>query len=197
MSLQPATIFLEADKIIDYPITLSQIKLQARIDGNGLDAIIQEVHLPAAVSWAEGYLHRSVVSRVWRWGLAGFPRTRLKLPQGKAQSIASIAYVSGGATTTLTGPSTGSPEGTDYQEDLRGDKGAIVMPVVGGDWPDSDSDVPTPVVVTFTAGWTEATTPPEVIQAIVRHIIEAINEGPSDGKSVEYLISPLRLIGWG
>lgn len=149
------SITIDIDEPDDLPLDLELLKKDLRIDSDALDEVIMRQYVPDAVSWAEGFMRRSIMVRTHRWILREFPYCvdqTILLPRGKIQSVASIAYSSGGSITTLTGPTSGSPAGTDYQEDLRGHAGRL-MPARGSSWPEVDCDVPAPVVITFEAGW--------------------------------------------
>jgi hypothetical protein len=159
------------------PIDLTLIKTHCAVDGATLDDNL-EVYLQMAIEWAEGWTKRSVFSRAHKWVLKDFNRDcrqEIRLPRGKTQSVESIEYYSGGTLLTLTGPSSGSPAGTDFQEDLRGDDGAILMPPYGGDWPSVDWDHPAPVTINFTAGWASAEVPRQIIHAILFAISDAVD----------------------
>ena len=201
----PRPLRISWDAITSYPITLQTIKDQLRIDHEQFDPLIMSVHLPAAITWAETETKRSIVSREHRWVLDSFPidrQERLDLPRGKTQSVASIAYVTNGSTTTLTGPST-SPVGTGWVEDLSGDSGGVLMPTQGNSWPSADIDHPNPVTVTFTAGWLAAEIPPDLVAAIIFYIGDAIDL-PSSADLGQYtdlnfkdgLVSRYRLGRW-
>lgn len=154
------------------PIGLDTIKAHLRYDGSMEDALLS-VYARAAISWAEGYMHRTIFSRSHSWTLRDFPRNygraqEIRLPRGKTQSVGSIVYKNGDATTTLLGPSSGSPAGTDWQEDLRGDDGAVLIPAKGQDWPSVDPyDFVGPVVINFVAGWDIGAVPDDIIHAIM------------------------------
>lgn len=157
---------LDVDAIPSLPVSVSDMKNHLRVDLIDDDTLI-ETYIYAATAMVENETHRSIVSREHRWTLADFPQTtyqKIRLPRGKTQSVTSIAYTSGGAVTTLTGPTSGSPAGTDYQESLSGEEGGWLMPNQGESWPSVDLDVLEPVVITFTAGWT--TIPQDINHAI-------------------------------
>lgn len=150
------------------------IRKHVRVDFPDDDDLLQK-YLLAAVNWCEGAIHRTVFRRAHRWILDGFETEYpygMRLPRGKTVSIDSISYSAGGTVTTLKGSSS-SPAGTDYQEDLRGDDGGVVMPNRGASWPSTDSNVPAPVVVTFTAGWVAADLPADLLHAILFAIADA------------------------
>lgn len=165
-------ILLDSDAGV-FPLSLGSIKDMLGVTNGEFDIRIPEVLAPAALTWAEGVTRRSIVNRTHRWGIRDFPRDGIgafRLPLGLAQTVTSIAYSLNNSITTLTGPTSSSPEGTGYQEELRSHLGGIVMPPVGGSWPDVDSDVPTPILVTFTAGWLTDDVPGDILDAMVMHI---------------------------
>lgn len=171
------SIAIDIDEPVGLPLDLETVKSDLRIDPEGdLDSVLVEQYIPDALSWAEGSTRRTILARAHRWILADFPRTRdqvITLPRGKAQSVASIAYSLNGSITTLTGPSSGSPEGTDYQEDLRGTSGRL-MPNRGSSWPSVDCDAIAPVVITFTAGWEVGSIPAPIRRAMTVAVYEAL-----------------------
>lgn len=188
------------------PIDLDLVKEHLAVDGDDSDALILQLTL-AAIRWAEGTMRRTIYAREHTWVLRDFPRDgygEIRLPRGKTQSVASIAYSSGGQTFTLTGPSSGSPGGDDYQEDLRGGNGGVLMPPRSQSWPSTDLDVPAPVVITFTAGYLAAEVPADIVHGLLFAISDAFElRGTGDftvfGRNFEtreILLSPYRLKRW-
>ena len=162
------------------PVSLATVKGMLGILQDDYDEVLADVHIPAAVEWAEGVTRRSIVARTHRWSFKQFPwpdmhdySSSFKLPRGKTQSVESITYSYGGATTTLYGPSSSTP-GTDWREDLGGDNGAILSPAYGRVWPITDWTDPQPVLVTFTAGWTSSQLPAQFVHAIARYCGDAL-----------------------
>lgn len=179
-------------KVDDLPASmpsLATIKTHAAVDGTDLDSIISDVYLPDAILWAEGQMHRTIISRGHRWVLKDFPRDarqEIRLPRGNTTAVESIVYHNNGSTTTLTGPtSSGSPAGTDWREDLRGDEGAVLMPPRGENWPNVDDDHPSPVVITFTAGWSVSAIPAPLIRALGHKVADYIGIRNTEGVPVE------------
>lgn len=159
------------DADTDIPVNLTAIKSLLRISTEIHDDDILDVLLPAAVEWAEGVMHRSILAKTHRWTLPCFPDYgAIVLPRGKTQSVMKIEYSANGTIYTLRGPSSGSPIGTDYQEDLSWDTGGIILPARGAVWPTPDYNVPAPVTITYVAGWTLATVPSEIKRALIRYI---------------------------
>lgn len=151
-------------------ISRTVMNTHLRVD-YGDDDVLLDLYVRAAISWCENALHRTVFERSHRWVLRDFelcyPQA-IRLPRGKTQSVERIEYSSGGEAVTLYGPTgDASPAGADYQEDLRGDDGGVLMPVRGGSWPSVDRDVPAPVVVQFTAGYAADAVPPDLLHGIL------------------------------
>lgn len=170
------SITIDIDEPEDLPLDLETLKTDLRISSDSLDDVIMQQYIPDAVEWAEGVMRRSIIARPHRWIVSEFPcgdDPTIYLPRGKIQSVTSIVYSYNGATTTLRGPSSGSPVGTDYQEDLRGHQGRI-MPNRGESWPSVDDDVPAPVVITFNAGWPAASVPADIKRALTASIFGAM-----------------------
>lgn len=154
--------------VIGSPWLISKdlIKQHARIEISDDDNLL-EIYLKSAITWAEGFTHRTIFQRAHKWTIQEFPCWELRLPCGKTQSVESIAYSVLGVTNYLYGPSSGSPAGTDFQEDLRGDSGALLTPPRTGVWPIADYNVPAPVTINFTAGWAADEVPEDILHAII------------------------------
>lgn len=174
---------LSWDAPVGFPVSLATVKSHLRIEHEEFDPLILEVFLPAAVEWAEGVMHRAIVERTHYWVLSDFPRgidQSIRLTRGKAQSVASIAYTSNNATTTLTGPTSSTP-GTDYREELASDSGGVLFPPYGETWPSVDFEAPAPVLITFVAGWVVADVPADIKHAISMYVSDGLNvNGASD-----------------
>jgi hypothetical protein len=188
------------------PLDLDLVKEHLAVDGDDNDALIESL-IFSAILWAEGAMRRTIYRRSHTWVLRDFPVDdfqEIRLPRGRTVSVESIAYSTGGQTLTLTGPSSGSPGGSDYQEDLRGNGGGVLMPARGSSWPSVDYDVPAPVAITFTAGWESAEVPSDIVQGLLFAISDGFElRGSGDmtqfGRNFEtrnVLISPYRLKRW-
>ncbi len=183
------------------PVDLDLVRDHCAIDGSDFDALLT-AYLFAAIRWAENTTHRSMFQRSHRWVLADFPRGaygQIRLPRGRTASVESIAYVSGGATVTLT-PS--SP--AEWQEDLASDSGGVLMPVRNVMWPAVDADAVTPVAITFIAGYPAGELPGDILHAIMFAVADMVDtRGSADltaaGKTLSTrnaLVSPYRLHRW-
>jgi len=148
------------------PLTLAQAKAYLRITGTDQDTVIAR-QIAAARAWAEAFMHRALISQTWDVVLDGFA-TPIELPLGRTLSVAYVAYTDAdGVVQTLEGTSS-SPVGTDYQEDLTGTDGGLIVPPRNGAWPAVDSQSPAPVRVRFSAGYgaTAASIPQDIVSAI-------------------------------
>lgn len=172
-----------------YGVTLAQVKSLLNILDGDHDDKLADFLIPAALDWAEGVTRRSIVARTHYWTFAQFPCGAIRLPRGKTQSVSSIIYDTGGSLTTLRGPSSGSPIGTAYREDLGGDQGAQLFPRYGQSWPSADESAPQPVLVTFSAGWTDA--PVQIKHAMALYCGVEMDGGALD--AAEALLMPWRL----
>src|SRR5690606_19502221 len=110
MTLSPVRLDIDPIVASPPPISLNLVKLQAALESDDLDVLLP-THLISAIEFAEGIMHRTVIRRTHRWVLRDFPHTQrqeIRLPRGKTRSVTSVAYVAGGQTRTLVGPSSGS-----------------------------------------------------------------------------------------
>lgn len=198
---------LDIDPLTTNPIAIGLIRDHCHVDeqpGTYTDDLLYS-YMKAAIYWAEGEMHRTIISRSHRWVLREFPcgeYQEILLPRGKVQSVESIAYVTGGVTTTLTGASA-SPPGTDFQQDLNSNDAGVLMPARGASWPSVDSDVIAPVIITFTAGWSAANVPQDILHALLFYVSDAYElRGTTDIDSGRFVdvreskISGYRLHRW-
>ena len=148
------------------PLSLPRAKLHIKVEPTDEDdnELISDF-IRASRFWAEDYTHRKLVTQTWDLTFNQFPNGAgmFELPFGNSQQVVRIQYIdSAGATQTLTGPST-SPAGTDWQEDLSSDNGAIVAPPYNGSWPTARDSTPGAVTVRFVTGYGEPNAIPEAL----------------------------------
>jgi len=88
----------------DEPITIEDAWHHLRIDTfpnddsppvtvSGDDYWLENIGIPAARNWAEGYVGKSLVTQTLELAGTSFPSTYFELPFGPVQSVASIIYV--------------------------------------------------------------------------------------------------------
>lgn len=183
---------LDIAALTEDPVDIALIRAHCNVDeqtGTLNDELLR-LYMRSAIVWAEGEMHRTIYARSGhRWVLKDFPVDdcgEIRLPRGKTQSVESIVYKSGGVPVTLTGPSA-SPAGSDFQQDLNSDDGGLLMPPTSGSWPSADTSVPDPVVITFTAGWTARTVPPDILHALLFYVSDAFElRGTDDIQNGRY-----------
>jgi hypothetical protein len=206
MALHPIRLDIDPVPSSPLPLDLDLVKSYCAVDFDDVDDLLT-THIMAAVNAFENATHRTLILREHRWVLRDFSRPYvwtntfgyMHLPRGKTVAIDQIDYISDGATVTLTGP-TSTPAGDDYQEDLRGDDGGLLMPPQGQQWPTVDCDVPAPVTITFQAGWEIGALPQDIVNALLFHIRTSLDDQRTDPtkqeqnlKVFETLVSSYRL----
>lgn len=154
------------------PVTLELAKAHLRITHDNEDELIR-TYVVSARKWVEEYTRRALITQTWDLTLEGFATTIL-LPFGRTTEVQYINYYdSAGVEQTLTGPTSGSPVGTDYQEDLSSDEGAFIRPAVGDSWPSVQSDRLAPVTVRFDVGFgMAADVPASLVTAILYRLTD-------------------------
>lgn len=187
------------------PLTLSEVKEHLRVDDSTEDVHITAL-IPAARAWVEATTGRQLVKATYSWTLDGFPdkdATALRLPRAPAFSLDSINYIDTDGASQTWGSS-------NYQSDLNVDP-AIILPVNGQSWPDTQDDTLAAVTVAFKAGYDDdGNSPPDhaanVPQALKQAMLMLIahwyenrasvmadmdaNEVP---QAVHFLVSPYKV----
>lgn len=136
------------------PVTLTQAKLQCRVDGSDEDALLTLI-ISAARRSAEIRTGRALVTQTWELALDAFPASAIELPMPPVQSITSIKYLdAAGVEQTLSGAS--------YALDSYGSR-HWVIPAQGVSWPET-LDAANAVKVRFATGYGAATAVPEDIK---------------------------------
>lgn len=135
------------------------LKAHCAVDGEDLDDLLS-LYESAAIAWAEDHMNRTLMAREHVFVVSDFPRCawpqEIVLPRGLCQSITSVQYTSGGQLQTLAI--------TGYQQDLRSENGARLLPPINQDWPSVDLGAINPVVFNYEAGWLTAQDVPKKIQ---------------------------------
>jgi uncharacterized phiE125 gp8 family phage protein len=194
------------------PVTLAEVKSQARIYSTLDDSFITGVIIPAARASIETETRRAFVSQTWTLKLDNFPLidpayeqggySPIILPKPPFQSITSFTYIDvAGVTQTLTatGPNGETAGGAFYGYQL--DPGsetqpARLLPPWAKPWPPTRR-IPMAVQVRFVAGygdldtetppqWVPRAIPVELKQAILlqaAHFYENREAISADGKT--------------
>lgn len=124
------------------PITLTEAKLHARIDGDIEDGLVLNM-ITAAREYCENYTGRSFASKTLEYYLDSFPLGEISLPRRPVTSVSSISYKDyEGTETTLTA-------NTDYIVNV--DSGKIALPY-GKSWPTFTPYPLNPIKITYLTG---------------------------------------------
>lgn len=150
------------------PVTLTQAKLQCRVDADiTADDTLITALITAARRYAEVYQNRALLQQTCVYSLDNFPiypasvftPGEIKLPVPPLISVASVQYYDvSGTLQTLSD--------TAYIVDTSSQPGRIV-PVYGVPWPITTYTRPNSVMVTFNAGYASASLFPMTCQAIL------------------------------
>jgi len=186
------------------PISLSELKLQARVEYTDIDEdILFYDIIKAAREHVEDITRRALFTQTWAYYLDDWPSgNRIKLPLGNLQTTSlAVTYDevdSDGNKNTETMTLT-----TDYLIETNGDQcGFIVLPY-GETWP-SFTHWPThSIKIQYQCGWSAVTSIPFEIRAAIKLIaldLYANREGQvmsnlnyQENKTVMRLLQPQRL----
>ena len=148
------------------PVSLAEMKDHLRVDGSDEDEEISLIAISAR-RHVENITRRALLTQTWDYCLNAWPSTdRIKLPNGRLQSVTSVKWKgTDGTETTLT-------SGTDYLVETNGDGiGRVVLPY-GMSWPSGTLYPSNPITIRFICGWTTAEKVPHEIRAAVKFAAE-------------------------
>jgi uncharacterized phiE125 gp8 family phage protein len=149
------------------PVTLAEVKAHLRVSTAEEDGLLAG-YLLGARQFAEGHTRRRFATQTldytidWRWpylACEDYYVQRIELPVNPVQSVTSVTYVdTGGSPQTLA---LTSQYLTKFDETV-----SYIYPAYGVVWPDVRYQ-PNAITVRFVAGWTQATFPNDLRQAIL------------------------------
>lgn len=143
------------------PITLNEMKLHSRIDGNDDDALIEGLISAARMQIEQMASHR-LITQTLALSIDDFPDSGILYLEGPVQSVSSIQYYD------LDGElQTWSNE--LYQVDITANP-ARVMPAYDEDWPDYLDDYNS-IVVTYVAGCGNANEVPAILKQALKMLV--------------------------
>jgi uncharacterized phiE125 gp8 family phage protein len=201
---------------VDTPVTIERVREHCRVTHPGDDGLL-EMYLAAAVTMAEGYLSRALLTQTLLWTLRPSPRDHydlarlrgeLRIPRAPVQSIATVTFRDrqGNASSipAATQPVPPNTSLTGYIADLSLEPATLRLGgssiLVNGDalaWSAVEN-----VQVSIVAGYeTPELVPPNIVQALlitVAFLYE--NRGDAGGdlpKAAEWLLDRDRLIFLG
>jgi uncharacterized phiE125 gp8 family phage protein len=134
------------DGVATEPVTLDEARLQLKIvadsDGSPHDPWIEQIGLPAAREWCEGYSGLSIGLKTLELATNGFPLGGIPLPFGPVTSIVSVTFIDGEGTEVAMAED-------DYYLDQFTER---LLPSYGTTWPTA-LDFANSVRVVYNAGY--------------------------------------------
>ena len=141
-------------------ISLSEAKLQCRVDGDAEDGLISD-YIAVATAYLDakdGVLGEALVTQTWRWTLAARPEGNLQLPLGPVQSVSQIRFVD----------TTGVEQ--TFSSTLYRLVSGVIKLVANATWPNAD-DREAAFWVEFVAGYGAPTAVPEPTRQLARLMV--------------------------
>jgi uncharacterized phiE125 gp8 family phage protein len=143
----------------EYPVTLTQVKFDARIDGTEYDSFISETLIPAATSEAEKFTHRKLMPQTWELVLDAFPVSDFPIGCLPVRSITSVKYYDGENVLQTLSTSYYTLDADTLPGWVRLDPDYT--------WP-STREMKNAVIVRFEAGYEDEDSVPSAIKAWIR-----------------------------
>ena len=125
------------------PITVAEVKLNGRIDGDELDSLIPG-YIAAVRSYAEQYTGRRFINQTLELVLDAFPVRGIDLQVPQVSSIVSVKYIDLAGTEQTIAPSSYALDNASTP--------CWLLPAYGTSWPDS-LDTVNAVRIQFVAGF--------------------------------------------
>lgn len=148
------------EDVVTEPVTLEQARLHLKIvadfDGSPFDPWIEQIGLPGAREWCEGYSGLSIGTKTLELATDGFPSGGIPLPFGPVSSVVRVSYTD--AEGVLTDMEVGSFEFDPFTSQ--------VVPVYGTAWPAARTSANS-VRVEYVVGYDEHNTMPYAVLAAV------------------------------
>jgi uncharacterized phiE125 gp8 family phage protein len=177
------------------PISLELARLHLRLDVNDDsppthpdDPWLNEIGIPAAREWCEGWMERAIGPQTLELALDAFPSGAIELPGSPVNAIDSVKYVdSDGVDQTLAAD--------QYTLDNYVDP-ALLSPAYGTSWPAARATTNT-VRVRYSAGYTlpgespDAAPLPFAIRAAMLLVLGALYENRENSAAVKQEDVPL------
>lgn len=159
------------------PVTLDEAKKHLRLDIADDDSFITSL-IGAATLEAEHLMQRAVMPQTWTLTLDGFrphsrywltkcPPQAIELARPPVTAVTAVQYVDTAGILQTLDPS-------KYQL-IKGEYSGAIIPAFGQQWP-STHQQPEAVQITFSAGYADAASVPELIKAWIKLRIGTLYE---------------------
>jgi len=143
------------------PITLAEMKLHSRIDGNDDDTLINTLITAARMQIEQMASHR-MVTQTLALSIDDFPDSGILYLEGPVQSVSSIQYYDLDGDLQTWGNEL-------YQVDITANPGRV-MPAYDETWPDYLDDYNS-IVVTYVAGCGNANEVPAILKQAIKLLV--------------------------
>jgi len=143
------------------PVTLAEMKLHSRIDGNDDDALINTLITAARMQIEQMASHR-MVTQTLALSIDDLPDSGILYLEGPVQSVSSIQYYDLDGDLQTWGNEL-------YQVDITANPGRV-MPAYDEDWPDYLDDYNS-IVVTYVAGCGNANEVPAILKQAIKLLV--------------------------
>ncbi len=171
------------------PITLTEAKLQCHVDQTVEDTLITG-YIGAAREWCEAIDWRAYITQTIDLYLDAWPASGvIELPRPPLQSVTSIKYTDDASIEATFAAS-------NYIVDAVSTPGRIVLKS-NASWPSVTLQEVNGIVVRYIAGWTTATIPGRIRQALLLLVAhwynnrEAASEGVVVSREIEFAVNAL------
>lgn len=163
----------------DWPVSLDEVKAQARYSDDDEDALFGAL-IETAIAWVDGdggILGRCLINQTWRQDFSGWPESDVLLLPFPNVSAVTVTYTTDGASTEFAA--------SNYAL-VEMDRGSAVIKNPVSSWPTHD-DIPAPVRVQVTAGYGAS---PSDVPAAIRHALKIAVSTWFDNRN-EYVVGTL------
>jgi uncharacterized phiE125 gp8 family phage protein len=141
------------------PVTLSELKIDLRIDGIESDTTLNS-YIKAARELAEDFQNRAFFTQTFELSFDSFPEMPVKLPRPPLQSLVSVKYIDeNGAEVPMNL--------TDFIVDTRSEPGRIAFKK-DKQWPNVKLQSIDSVIFRFTAGFSDANKVSEAVKDAIK-----------------------------
>ncbi len=164
-------------------VSTADLKSWMRVDASDEDTLIGNL-AGAARNAFETETHRQLITATWKLRLTVFPAGEIVLPVSPLQSVTSITYVDNDDVTQTV-------SSDDYDVDTKSTPGRI-RPSSGNDWPSDSRGHTEDVIITFVAGYGDASSDvPDGITAAVKLLAAHWFENREASSVVNLSVLPL------
>lgn len=156
---------------VSEPVTLSEAKAQARIDGSADDTLITSL-ITGARQWAEQYTNRALITQTWQFWLDACPETDegifgssafINLPRPPLISVSNVTSYDDSDTGTVW------PSSNYYVDTIR-EPGRLALRQ-GAVWP-TPTRLTNGIRIEYTAGYgASASAVPEPVKTAIRQLV--------------------------